>query len=591
MQVNTVPQRVALYARVSSEEQREGQTIDSQIAELERFARQSAWDIVKVYKDDGWRGAILARPALDELRDDASRGYFQAVLINDVDRLARDVSHLGVIKRDLARHGVQLIFRKLPAEQSPTQNLMVNILGSFAEFERELIADRTRRGKRYKIEARKLFVGCIAPYGYRYTPRNGAAGREGILEVNTEEARVVRQMHSWVDSEGLSTRQVLHRLNREGTHPRKGSTTWARSSVLRILRSEVYVGVWYYNKLESCEPLRPVKNDKYRRSPKSGRRLRARTEWLPVELPEQLHVIKRDQWERVQHQLDKNRAFSPRNSRHMYLLSGLVRCGACGRRCVGDPSHGKFYYRCHARCKLVPTVKEDILNESVWTALESAVLRPRIIIESVVKLNRHRNGEAGSNKRELAEIEKSLQGIGVEETRLLEAYRQGVISAAQLGSELEKLGVRRSSAEARKTSLMEQAPRVSLPDVTRSVSSYCSLIAAQLEDLSAEGRRRLLRLLINEIVFDGFTAKIKGIIPSADHQDALQEAHPGGSGNESSLGRIATTQIREHGHNPARITTTQIGEHDRNPAMDFLLTVAVGRKPVAKVDFNSNVEG
>lgn len=106
--------RVALYARVSTEEQREGQTIESQVKELERFALQKEWDICGVYRDEGWSGSMLARPNLDRLRDDASKKLFDAVLINDVDRLARDVSHLGVIKRDLERTSVQVIFRKLP---------------------------------------------------------------------------------------------------------------------------------------------------------------------------------------------------------------------------------------------------------------------------------------------------------------------------------------------------------------------------------------------------------------------------------------------------------------------------------------------
>src|SRR5262245_46441534 len=90
-------QRLAIYARVSTEEQREGQTIDSQIAELERFARDKAWPITGVYKDDGWSGGVMERPELDRLRDDARKGIFNAVLINDVDRLARDVTHLGVL--------------------------------------------------------------------------------------------------------------------------------------------------------------------------------------------------------------------------------------------------------------------------------------------------------------------------------------------------------------------------------------------------------------------------------------------------------------------------------------------------------------
>lgn len=110
--------RVALYCRVSTEEQREGQTIDSQVNELERFAAENGWVRVGTYCDEGWSGSLLARPELDRLRDDASKKLFDAVLINDVDRLARDVSHLGVIKRDLERLGVRVIFRKLPESRA-----------------------------------------------------------------------------------------------------------------------------------------------------------------------------------------------------------------------------------------------------------------------------------------------------------------------------------------------------------------------------------------------------------------------------------------------------------------------------------------
>ena len=96
----TIGQRLAIYARVSTEEQREGQNIDSQIAELERFCRDQGWPIVDIYKDEGWSGGVMARPELDRLRDDARKGLFQAVLINDVDRLARDVAHRGLSRRE-----------------------------------------------------------------------------------------------------------------------------------------------------------------------------------------------------------------------------------------------------------------------------------------------------------------------------------------------------------------------------------------------------------------------------------------------------------------------------------------------------------
>src|SRR5436190_4912980 len=226
--------RPAIYARVSTEEQREGQTIDSQISELERFAREKDWLIAGTYKDEGWSGGVMERPELDRLRDDAQKGLFDAVLINDVDRLARDVAHLGVIKRDLEHKGIRVIFRKLPSETSPTYNLMVNILGSFAEFERELLADRTRRGRRHKVEVRQQYLGSNTAYGYRYRAMDRIAGTAGILTISPDEARVVQQMFEWVDQDGLSARRVLNRLNELKIPPQKRAAQWAKSSVLRV---------------------------------------------------------------------------------------------------------------------------------------------------------------------------------------------------------------------------------------------------------------------------------------------------------------------------------------------------------------------
>src|SRR6266481_3147021 len=211
--------RLAIYARVSTEEQREGQTIDSQISELERFSREKGWPIVEIYKDEGWSGGVMERPELDRLRDDAQRGLFEAVLVNDVDRLARDVAHLGVIKRDLERRGVKVIFRKLPSDTSPTYNLMVNILGSFAEFERELIADRMRRGRRHKVEVRRQYVGCIAPYGYRYEARSSSNGREAKIEIVPEEAVIVKEIYECALT-GLSVKKIAKRLDDLGVPTR-----------------------------------------------------------------------------------------------------------------------------------------------------------------------------------------------------------------------------------------------------------------------------------------------------------------------------------------------------------------------------------
>jgi site-specific DNA recombinase len=509
--------RVALYARVSTEEQREGQTIDSQVSELDRFARQKYWRIVGTYKDEAWSGALLARPALDRLRDDASKGLFDAVLINDVDRLARDVSHLGIVKRALERSRVQVIFKKLPTEQGPTSNLMVNILGSFAEFERELIADRTRRGRRHKVEVRQQYLGGNSSYGYCYTPRDKTEDGQGRLELAPQEAIIVKQMFDWVGREGLSARRVGERLTERKVTPRKHGLRWGKSSVLRILRNEMYVGVWYYNKYESCEPASPVKIGDYRHSLRSSLRRRDKSEWLPVRLPKALQIIKREQWERVQQQLDRNITFSPRNSKHSYLLKGLVRCGGCNARYVGDPCHGKFYYRCLARCKRVPTVREGVLNSAVWQAVSEAILNPSIIIDQIKKLQELRVKKNEEHKSEMVVIDTGVREIDKEEERILEAYRLEVLSSEQLGKELEKLKSRRALLESRRLSFtVESSARPEVSDC--SIVDYCKQAAGRLNNFSVDEKQQFLRLLIDDIVLDRGQIKIRGVIPVSDEQ-------------------------------------------------------------------------
>lgn len=563
--------RAAIYARVSSEEQREGQTIDSQIAELERFARDKGWLIVDIYKDEGWSGALLSRPALDRLRDEAARKRFDLVLLNDVDRLARDVTHLGIIKRDLERSGVRVVFRKLPSDESPTYNLMVNVLGSFAEFEREMIADRTRRGRRHKVEVRQQFLGAIAAYGYRYVPKDKASGHEGYLAVIPEEAVLVRQMYEWVDREALSANQVVSRLNQLNTGARKGGR-WSKSTVLRILRNETYAGVWHYNKHYGSEPLKRSPRSAYKHGRKSSNRLRPRAEWLPVILPEELRIVPRDLWHRVQGQLTKNAMFSPRNARHNYLLKGLVQCGACGATYVGSPCHGKYYYRCLNRCKRMPTVKEKCLDETVWGAISEAILNPAIILKQIGRLQEQAAKNERNNSQETQAVKLALDQIRKEEARLLEAYRTGIITPSQLGQELEQLKQRHGSLEVRAVNLQKTAETHGDNNIRRTLKEYCHAAAQRLRTFNATERQHFLRLLINNVILEGKQVRIRAVIPLKD----IAQTNRSFEDNEkvsattvmpapkNALCKIENAQSLYDGNNHAVIADTKINLCGRN---------------------------
>lgn len=155
--------KVALYARSATVEHEKGQMsqVEQQLTELRKFCEVHGYTIVDEYVDEGVSGITLNRPELDRLRNDAGTGKFDIAIVDNVDRLARNNMSIALIKNDLEKRGVKLIFSKLP--QGPggaTENLMANILGSFAEFERAMIADRLRRGRQLaKLQRQKVLQG------------------------------------------------------------------------------------------------------------------------------------------------------------------------------------------------------------------------------------------------------------------------------------------------------------------------------------------------------------------------------------------------------------------------------------------------
>jgi site-specific DNA recombinase len=167
--------------------------------------------------------------------------------------------------------------------------------------------------------------------------------------------------------------------------------------------------------------------------------MRTKNEWIPVTLPETLRIIPTDQWLRVQQQIDRNRSFSPRNSKHSYLLSGLVSCGGCGSRYVGNPSHNQFQYRCLKRCKRIPLIHERFLDESVWDAVEKALSNPASLMEAVTEVKNPKSDAVNAG----AQLELAIASIRGEESRILEAYRLSVLTPDQLARELQLISDRR----------------------------------------------------------------------------------------------------------------------------------------------------
>src|SRR3954466_11051606 len=226
--------RAAIYARVSTERQERQQTIDSQLAALRAWAEAQGHSLVEqhVFRDEGYSGSRLDRPGLDGLRDAVRAAAIDVVAVLSPDRLARRYAYQVLLLEEFRRAGCEVAFLQHPISDDPNDQLLLQIQGAIAEYERAVLGERFRRGKLQKARDGH-YLGGRAPYGYRYIPRHDAI--PGHLVIDEQEAELVRTLYGWLIEEQMTIRQILKRLNAGPYRPRCGGNAWSPSTVHHIL--------------------------------------------------------------------------------------------------------------------------------------------------------------------------------------------------------------------------------------------------------------------------------------------------------------------------------------------------------------------
>src|SRR5438874_5076141 len=206
-------QAAAIYTRVSSDRQKESDTIASQTAALVEYAKVHGYAVPPewIFQDEGYSGASLVRPGLEALRDLAAQGQITTVLIYSPDRLSRKYAYQVLLGEELSRCGVEVVFLKSPAGSSPEDQLVVQFQGMIAEYERAQIAERSRRGKRYKAQQGVVNVLSGAPYGYQYMRKTDTSA--AYYEVLESQAGVVRMVFEMYTKQQLNIDRKSTRLN------------------------------------------------------------------------------------------------------------------------------------------------------------------------------------------------------------------------------------------------------------------------------------------------------------------------------------------------------------------------------------------
>ena len=235
--------RAAIYARVSSKQQAEANTIASQIEALKArvLADGLRLETELCFIDEGYSGGTLLRPALERLRDQAAAGTFDRIYVHSPDRLSRSYPYQVLLVEELQRHGVEIVFLNHDIGRSPEENLLLQVQGMMAEYERAKILERSRRGKRYAAKAGVVNVLGGAPYGYRYIGKYEGGG-QARYEVVEAQAEVVRQIFAWVALDRCSIGQVCRQLQEREILSPRGKNYWDRTTVWAMLKNSAYVG-------------------------------------------------------------------------------------------------------------------------------------------------------------------------------------------------------------------------------------------------------------------------------------------------------------------------------------------------------------
>jgi site-specific DNA recombinase len=510
------PIRAALYARVSSDQQAERHTIDSQVAALLARAAADGHEIQAELRflDAGQSGASLVRPALECLRDLAAMAAINVAYVHAPDRPARSYAHQVVLVEEFARAGAAVVFLNRPLGQTPEDTLLLQLQGMFAEYERARIVERSRRGKRHLAQAGAVSALGRAPYGYRHVGRHEARGGVAHFEVAEDKAAVVRRIFRWVGEERVSLSTVCQRLSEAGVPSPTGNARWNRSTVWVLLSNPAYAGQALFGKVTS-RPWRPTLRPARGRAPvpkHPSRRVPAPPESrIAIPVPALIDA--------VQEQLEESRRrHRQRRQRVRHLLQGLLVCQSCGYAFCGrwkapPRSHGRryHYYRCtgadrnrrdgRPRCESWP-LRVERLDAAVWDEVCRLLEDPARVTEEYER--RLQAPRTGPRRPEVETVARQLAKLRAGTGRLIDSYAEGVISKAEFEPRLAGMRQRVAKLEAEAAALQDTAEQArSLQLVIGKLETFATLVRDRLNGADWAVRRDIIRTLVRRVEIDG----------------------------------------------------------------------------------------
>lgn len=522
--------RAAIYARVSTDIQRDNYSIPSQIKEIVKFAKIRNLSVVgdryvspETGKDtskskeaipafvDDYTSTELSRPGLDACLSFLERTGFDILLVHAIDRLARDPYFRQTIEREFAARGARVEYVLGNYDQSPEGEVRKDLDATFAKWENAKRVERCNRGKRRKAEMGKFVAGKV-PYGYRLDP-----GSFGGMSVYEPEAEVVQMVFSWLVEQRLSLKQIVTELNRLGVKSYFNHDYWSTSSIHRLFVNTAYIGYFYYNKSKRQG------NKRVQRDP---------TEWIKVECTP---LISNEMFEAAQKILHFNKEFIRKHPNRFYLLSAMVFCSDCERPYLSQTHKGNPHKR-HRKTDEVAYrhrirqghcsnkwISANILEPLVWERVVSILLNPQSLREGYEQNMEREQQKQARQLQHIETLQAALEKLQAKKVRLQKTYLDPDIGMTkeEYLEEKRALDNQIENASFDLEKLASEIQRIPNESDLQSLEQMASKIVSGLGnnlDISPEDKRRVMQMLNVKVLIsrDGIV-KLEGwFAPESD---------------------------------------------------------------------------
>ena len=493
----TEANRAAIYARVSDKSQdgEDKTSIAEQTGDMEAYCESKGLTITARYQEVG-RGWSKKRPEFQRMLADARSGRFDTIVCWKSDRLSRGMYPAAALMEVVEAHQI-----RLEAVMDAIDMKTFGLMAAIGKIELDNFRERSTLGKRGTAKQGRVPTGGV-PYGYRI-------GDDGRLDVVEEQAEVVRRIFDMYINEGMGSHSIAVRLTDEGVPTQTGKMLWLQSRVHHILGNTTYTGTWVYGKYRHV-------------STEDGKRVydQPRDTWVEIPIPQ---VVDDKTWKRAQ-KLKKQRSIkAKRNTKVLYLLQHLLRCGECGRNFHTRASwtttsvrNGKpytyelttprRYYMCNGmqgmrlRCREKPYIRAEQVEEPIWNEVKRVLQNPDLIVAGIADLD---SQEGGGLEEEIAQAERDLRSIQMEEDRAVRLFVSGKITEAQLDLQRRFITERLESARAKLDDCrVQETSGAEKRRQMEEVLAWAREFGQGLEELTPQERHDYLQMLVEQVVID-----------------------------------------------------------------------------------------